>query len=262
MTDVRDQIAGGYYARQQIHCGDPLIAWSHRRRFRRALVLARAFAGARVLDYGCGDGTFLGLLQTSDTPPARAVGAEIDPRIVNDCQRRFASIPGLGFVNAAALERPDQDGAYDSIFCMEVLEHVVDPARVLSSLRRLLRPGGTLVISVPVETGLPVVVKQLVRRLAGWRRIGHYPGTSTYSAREMLKSIFASSVPHVDRPVFRRDDGQVFHDHKGFNWRVVRAALAARFDLVSTSTSPFNWTGPHLGTQVWFVARRAKRGPG
>jgi hypothetical protein len=48
----------------------------------------------------------------------------------------------------------------------------------------------------------------------------------------------------------------VFHDHKGFNWRVLRALVAARFELVRTLTSPFSWTGPQLGTQVWFVARR------
>ena len=53
-----------------------------------------------------------------------------------------------------------------------------------------------------------------------------------------------------------RSDGRVFHDHKGFNWRVLRATVASRFDLVKTVTSPFNWPGPHFGTQIWFVARR------
>ena len=64
------------------------------------------------------------------------------------------------------------------VFCMEVLEHVVDGSPVLSGWRRLLAPGGALIISVPVETGVPIMVKQIVRRLAGWRKIGHYPGTT------------------------------------------------------------------------------------
>jgi hypothetical protein len=58
------------------------------------------------------------------------------------------------------------------------------------------------------------------------------------------------------RPVFHREDGTAFHDHKGFNWRVLRTLVASRFDLVRTLTSPFDWTGAQLGTQVWFVARR------
>ena len=124
MTDIRDSVEAGHYARQQIYSRDPLIAWSHRRRFRTALALARPFAGGRVLDYGCGDGTFLGLLQPSGAPPALAVGAEIDPRVVIDCQRRFAALPGVRFVDVTALDRADEAGSYDAIFCMEVLEHV------------------------------------------------------------------------------------------------------------------------------------------
>ena len=103
MTHVPHPVEAGYFARQQIYSRDPLIAWSHRRRFRTALALARPFAGGRVLDYGCGDGTFLGLLQTGGAPPALAVGAEIDPRIVVDCQRRFASLPGVRFIDVTAL---------------------------------------------------------------------------------------------------------------------------------------------------------------
>ena len=191
MTHVPHPVGAGHFARQQIYSRDPLIAWSHRRRFRTALALARPFAGGRVLDYGCGDGTFLGLLQASGTPPALAVGAEIDPRIVTDCQRRFASVPGVRFEDVTALDRDDEAGSYDAIFCMEVLEHVDDPLPLLAQFERLLKPRGTLVISVPIETGLPLLVKQLVRRVAGWRGIGNYPGTSSYTLRELVTSVFA-----------------------------------------------------------------------
>jgi 2-polyprenyl-3-methyl-5-hydroxy-6-metoxy-1,4-benzoquinol methylase len=256
MAHVPDPVGAGYFARQQIYSRDPLIAWSHRRRFRTALVLARPFTGGRVLDYGCGDGTFVGLLQTSGAPPAVAVGAEIDPRVVADCRHRFASLSGVRFMDVAALDRDDEAGSYDAIFCMEVLEHVDDALPVLAEFERLLKPGGTLVISVPIETGLPLPVKQLVRRVAGWRGIGDYPGTSSYTPRELVASVFAASTQHIVRPVFQRGDGAAFHDHKGFNWRLLRALVAARFDLLRTLTSPFSWTGPQLGTQVWFVARR------
>src|SRR5580765_4082268 len=88
MAHLPDPVGVGYFARQQIYSRDPLIAWSHRRRFCTALALARPFAGGRVLDFGCGDGTLLSLLQTGGAPPALAVGAEIDRRVVTDCQRR------------------------------------------------------------------------------------------------------------------------------------------------------------------------------
>src|SRR5262249_53189948 len=111
------------------------------------------------------------------------------------------------------------------------------------------------------ETGVPVLAKQIVRRAAGWRGVGNYPGTSGYRPGELWKSLFASSAQHVVRPVFHGANGITFHDHKGFNWRVLRSAIASRFNLVSTITSPFDWLGPQLGTQLWFVAqgRRGER---
>jgi SAM-dependent methyltransferase len=154
------------------------------------------------------------------------------------------------------LERPAHHAAYDAIYCMEVLEHVVDPAAMLATFKRLLAPGGTLVISVPIETGIPVVVKQIVRRIAGWRGVGHYPGTTGYSPIELLRSIVARSTQHITRPVIAREDGSTFHDHKGFNWRVLRGLVTAEFDLVRESTSPVEWLGPQLGTQRWLIARK------
>ena len=110
------------------------------------------------------------------------------------------------------------------IFCMEVLEHVGDPLPLLAEFERLLKPRGALVISVPIETGLPLLVKQFVRRVAGWRGIGDYPGTSSYTPRELVDE----RVRRVERNTsfvrcFIAADGTVFHDHKGFNWRVLRA---------------------------------------
>ena len=63
-----------------------VVEWSRRRRFDRGVALARPFAGRRVLDYGCGDGSFLGLLQTDGAAPALAVGVDIDGRLVLECQ--------------------------------------------------------------------------------------------------------------------------------------------------------------------------------
>jgi predicted SAM-dependent methyltransferase len=145
---------------------------------------------------------------------------------------------------------------FDTIYCMEVFEHVVDPAPILDRLHRLLVPGGALVISVPIETGLPLIVKQIVRTVAGWRGIGHYPGTTGYTPMELLRSVFAGSSQHITRPVFSHQDGSTFHDHKGFNWRVLRSLIAARFELIRQTTSPVGALGPQLGTQRWFIARK------
>ena len=97
-------IRDGHYAAKQIFCRDGLIAWSHRRRFEVGLRLAARFAGRRILDYGCGDGTFLALLQATPSRPVAAVGAELDDGQVEDCRKRFAGRPTLAFLRIADLD--------------------------------------------------------------------------------------------------------------------------------------------------------------
>jgi len=256
VSDLQAALRSGFYARKQVFNRARLIAWTHNSRFAMAVTLAKQLGGTRILDYGCGDATFLGMLAASGQAPRLAIGAELTADIVGDCRERFGWHAGLQFMLIADLQDAAEQGRYDAIYCMEVFEHVVEPTPLLDQFHRLLAPGGALVISVPIETGLPVVVKQVARRIAGWRGIGHYPGTTGYTPLELVKSVCAGSRQHLPRPVFARPDGSTFHDHKGFNWRTLRALLRQRFHLAHETTSPVPWLGPQLGTQRWFVARK------
>ena len=260
MADLNSAIRHGRYARKQIFSRDRLVAWSHARRFDTAVKLARAFRGKRVMDFGSGDGTFLALVMMTSDAPAIGVGAEISAEVVDDCRRRYQDEPRLQFVQVDALNTPDHLRSYDAVFCMEVLEHVVDWEPELARMARLLAPGGTLIVSVPVEIGLPVVVKQIARSVAGWRKIGHYPGTTSYTWSELASAIFAGSRQHVTRPMFDTGSGPT-HDHKGFNWKVLRDRLGRQFVIDRIVASPLPLLGPQLATQVWFVAHLRAEAP-
>jgi hypothetical protein len=60
----------------------------------------------------------------------------------------------------------------------------------------------------------------------------------------------------MERPIYNVDGDMPFHDHKGFNWRVLRQRLALRFVIDETVASPLPRLGPNLATQVWFVAHK------
>lgn len=246
----------GHYAARQIFCKDRMIAWSHRRRFAAGLALARPFRGRRLLDYGCGDGTFLAMLSATSDRPGEGVGAELDESEVTDCRTRLGDRAGLSFVSIDSLDSPVHRGRYNAVVCMEVLEHVINLDPVIDRLWRLLAPDGTLLVSVPVETGLPLLVKQAARRVAGWRGIGGYAGTRRYTWREYCVSVFAGSQPHLARPICGGNRPR--HDHKGFNWMALRDRLARRFVIDRVVASPSSWLGPHFATQVWFVARKSR----
>jgi SAM-dependent methyltransferase len=246
--------ADGVYARKQLQSASAIVSWSHRRRFDVALSLAASARGKRVLDYGCGDGSFLAMLVSSADAPLDAVGAEIARDLVENCRARLAT-DGIRFLHLAELDRVPAN-AFDVIFCMEVLEHVPNIDEVLDRLDRLLAPGGQIVMSVPVETGLPMLVKQAARRIAGWRGIGDYPGTEPYRPSEWLSTLFAGSRQHIRRRVLVNPDGTPFHDHKGFNWMALRRRLEKQFTLGRVLSSPFTWLPPHLGTQAWFLLQK------
>ena len=252
LTAVRD----GHYAAKQIYSRDRLVAFSHQRRFRTTLDLLRPFRGRRLLDYGCGDGTLIALLHESGVVPALTVGADLDDQQVVDCRSRLGHLGGVRFERIADLEWPQHAGAYDVVVCTEVLEHVVDVDGIVDSLHRLVADGGTLVVSVPVEIGLPLVVKQAVRRIAGWRGIGDYKWTTAYTWRELAAGVFAGREPHMPRPIHHGATGVPFHDHKGFNWKTLADRIASRFAIEAVHASPFARLGPALATQVWFVASK------
>src|SRR5436190_22241918 len=89
LVNQPDALAEGHFAKKQIFSKSWLISWSHRRRFETALRLAQQFAGRRILDYGCGDGTFLKMLMDGPSPPAESIGAELLSSTADDCRRRL-----------------------------------------------------------------------------------------------------------------------------------------------------------------------------
>lgn len=250
MPNLARAVQEGHYAKKQFSSKAGLISWGHKRRFQVAVDLAREFVGKRLLDYGSGDGTFLAMLAAEPFAPAEAVGAELFAHTVDECNKRLGEGAQLRFVLVDDL---DQQGQFDGIYCMEVLEHVVDKDPILDRLARLLAPQGKLIVSVPVETGLPLLVKQAARRVAGWRGLGDYPGIAPYTAGEYVASIFAGRKQHISRPVFQGEGGTTHHDHKGFNWMALQTELERRFRVISVMSSPVTSFSPHLGSQAWFV---------
>lgn len=249
-------IEEGHYAKKQLRNPFALIRWSHQARFAMALKLAAAFKGQRVLDFGCGDATFLALLADSPNAPESSVGAEIENGVVESNRQRFANRPTLSFVLQSALISPEHAGRYDAVTCMEVFEHVENQDLYLELFERLLRPRGHLLLSVPVEIGPAVVLKQAARQVAGWMGAPHYPGVSPYSWGELAKSVFAGDTQHVGRPLHHDQNGFASYCHKGFNWKVLRGKIAKRFEITGITASPIGWLPPGLNSQVWISARK------
>jgi 2-polyprenyl-3-methyl-5-hydroxy-6-metoxy-1,4-benzoquinol methylase len=251
-----DPVTDGHYARKQIFCPSRVVAWSHGSRFRLAARLAEAARGGRLLDYGCGDGTFIAL--TSGTF-SEAIGADVDAAQIVDCRRRLAHLAHVRFVVTHTLDGAEHAGAYDVVTCMEVLEHCTDEERrrVLGVLGRLTKDDGRIVISVPIEIGPALVGKQFFRALAALRGHGDYRYRETYSPREMLAAALGSRrIPRAIYTAEAPGGAYTYCGHKGFDWRVLEREIRERFTVERRLFSPLPLFGPVLNSQVWFVCTK------
>lgn len=111
-------------------------------------------AGLRVLDLGCGEGRHA--ISAWLEAPVHVVGLDLNAADLNTARTRAGDFPppegpgrSLTWTRASGLALPFADATFDRVICAEVLEHVPDYPAMLREIRRVLKPGGLLAVSVP-----------------------------------------------------------------------------------------------------------------
>lgn len=114
----------------------------------------RFIAGGRVLDCACGVGYGTALLAGAKRTPDYVLGVDIDSAAVDHATRTYLS-ERMDFKVGDGTLLHDSIG-FDTIVSLETVEHVPEPSALLGNFVRLLRPGGTLIASVPVTPSVDV----------------------------------------------------------------------------------------------------------
>ncbi len=157
---------------------------------RRALLLSEVRPGERVLDLGCGAGRFVAVLQAAG---ADAIGVE---HAEGALERARRVAPG------ADLRRVQPDGSLplghgevDLVWCSEVLEHVVDTTGFLTEVRRVLRPGGRLLVTVPDHGRLKRTLLALARHESHYDPLGQH--VRFYTRRSLAGVLTATGFADI-----------------------------------------------------------------
>src|SRR3981081_3006626 len=106
-TSGMDPVAEGHYYRSQIANKNKVLAWSHQSRFDKALTLIGQNT-KKLLDYGCGDGTFLVLAADR---VVEGHGVDVDANQIEGCRDRLGSPGDLSFFVTSDLAGSGDDGA-------------------------------------------------------------------------------------------------------------------------------------------------------
>ena len=235
----------GSYAALTRNDPNPFKRWLQARRIDEALRLVPADA-RRVVDYGAGDAEVAARLVRL-RPEVEAVCFDPTPELLEEARGRTA---GLDRVRLVASEAELVTGWADALLCLEVFEHLpeAETAAALESMARVLRPGGTLIVGVPIEVGPAALAKGLFRRV---RR----PGAFDARLHGILGA--ARGRPPVDRPLAEIAPGRPYHPHHlGFDHRRLERELAERFRVVGRTGSPFGPLGP-VNAELYITATKA-----
>jgi 2-polyprenyl-3-methyl-5-hydroxy-6-metoxy-1,4-benzoquinol methylase len=138
------------------------IRWIQSRRLSIIRDMVESRPGLRILEVGSGGGHVLRMF-----PEAKLTASDVS-QLYLDIARKNLTGYDVQFLKGQIETLDLPDAAFDRIICTEVLEHTTNPSEILSTLRRLLAPGGRAVITVPID---PVIdrAKQLLRRTPiGW----------------------------------------------------------------------------------------------
>jgi SAM-dependent methyltransferase len=241
-----------YSRRLFLEGGSFLTRYAHRRRLEilRDLLYGRTFPLA--LDYGCADGWILRDLLKNNRI-SRGVGVDLDREMVERARKETLEDQPLTFYSVNEIPLWGKRDGYPLILCLETLEHVGEPFFLLSLFYDLLEPGGTLILSVPIEIGPSLLLKQIGRFLT--HRIRGY-GYERYRWLEL----FWGALGRVERiPSSHQRPDLTYKGHKGFDYRWIEEDLKRFFPRFRKVYSPFPPLGSWFNATIFYVAEKEKK---
>lgn len=148
----------------------------------------------RVLDVGCGTGNLLRLMSDAGARADRYVGIDPAREMLRMAAEKLRASSVRGALTAAPAQAlPFADGAFDTAVSASTLHDWPDPRAGLAEVRRVLRPGGTLLLLDWDRAPLPM------RALNAWMRITRVAFGRMYSRGEMADLLASAGLRVEER---------------------------------------------------------------
>ncbi len=146
---------------------NPVVDYIFWQRVKVALNFAIKKNAQNILDFGCGSGILSYSLATMGKN-VTAVDIHFGP--LNLIKQKINFPTNINFIEADLLKYEMKEKQFDLIIALDVLEHIEDLKTYISEFRKILKPGGMILVSGPTENFL----YKIGRRLAGEKFTGDY----------------------------------------------------------------------------------------
>ncbi|MBD2576104.1 class I SAM-dependent methyltransferase [Oscillatoria sp. FACHB-1406] len=236
------------YSQRLLQQGTSITRLAHQSRFKQVIDALDNQSYQRVLDFGCGDGWLLkvareqGIIQSG-------YGVDISDYMLSACEELFSGNQEFEFMKPDEMKNRILPQSCDLILCTETLEHVGNAEGAIADFLPYAKPGAKIIISVPIEVGPSLLVKQIGRYFANLK--GRY-GYERYRISELVSaSLFwdAESFPSS-----HREDVEL-RAHKGFDYRKLEKIVKDKIAIERRYFSPFPLLGNLLNSTVVWVGR-------
>lgn len=195
-------------------------------------IVAKVPHGALVLDVGCGSGMMGRFL--SENNECVVDGVDIDPEAVALARPKYRNIA------VANLERDSlmaffQPGIYDCIVVADVAEHLVHPEQLFEDIKKLLKPDGILLFSIPnishISAGLELILGKFGYQNSGLLDATHVRFYSRQGFIDKLAScgIYVENIDSVQRGL----DKTEFSGYQHFPQHWIRDIINSRDDALT-----------------------------
>lgn len=188
------------YDRYTFNSRNPLARLAHRSRYKVGIGLIEKEKHAKVLDFGCGDGRFLNDLRNQKQ---NFILVGFEPYMESNLFKYITICKKWEEIKDLVKEK----GAFDYVVCFEVLEHfsVLSQKDTFERIAEVLKKDGRFVVSVPIEKGIPAVVKSL-------RRMIMHPKPEIYNIKNIMASFFGVKTKWMKQHRL----GKEYLSHLGF----------------------------------------------
>lgn len=132
---------------------DAFQRYWHLSRQKEVKAVIEEVPGGKVLDVGSADGIFSKVI-FDKTKAKELVGVEVLEKSVDWAKKHWKKVKGLRFQVGLAEDISFKANSFDAVFCLEVLEHVHDPKKVLTEFKRVMKRGGYGIFLVPSDNFL------------------------------------------------------------------------------------------------------------